>query len=348
MKIGFYNPYFDGFGGGERYVLTLASHWSARHDVTIFWNDPSVLDESTRRFQVDLSRVHVENNIFLEKNFMKKLRETQRYDLLFFLSDGSIPTSFAPRNILHMQVPFPKINAPKWKLSRFQRIVVNSKFTKDHIDPIVGARADVIYPPVELPVRQRFNKDTVILSVGRFTSYHNAKKQHVLIEAFENAHRAGLWKNWRLVFVGGLLPSDRSYYDALKTQAKGLPIEFYPNADHETLVSWYKKASLYWHAAGFRETDPRLMEHFGISTVEAMGWGSVPIVYDGGGQHEIVQNNRSGYLWKNQDELREKTSEMIASVQKRNTIATNAEKRAREFNTDRFLNSFDEILQNGF
>ena len=67
MKIGFYNPYLDGFGGGERYTLTLASHWSKNNDVSIFWDDFSIVKKSEDRFGLDLSRISVVPNIFLAK-----------------------------------------------------------------------------------------------------------------------------------------------------------------------------------------------------------------------------------------------------------------------------------------
>ena len=59
MNIGFYSPYFDTLGGGERYVLTLASHWSEGHDVKLFWDDESIVQSAQSRFNIDLSRVKV-------------------------------------------------------------------------------------------------------------------------------------------------------------------------------------------------------------------------------------------------------------------------------------------------
>jgi len=37
------------------------------------------------------------------------------------------------------------------------------------------------------------------------------------------------------------------------------------------------------------------LEHFGITTVEAMAAGCVPLVYDSGGQAEIVSSGYNGY-----------------------------------------------------
>src|SRR5690242_13999863 len=105
MKIGFYSPYIDSFGGGERYVFTLASHWSKTHDVDIFWDNPADIQTAGARFGLDLSSIHVVLNLFRQGNLFQKLIKTRQYDCIFFLSDGSVPTSVAKRNILHFQVP---------------------------------------------------------------------------------------------------------------------------------------------------------------------------------------------------------------------------------------------------
>ena len=36
MRIGIYSPYLDSFGGGERYMLTIAEYLSASHKVDLF------------------------------------------------------------------------------------------------------------------------------------------------------------------------------------------------------------------------------------------------------------------------------------------------------------------------
>src|SRR5689334_10873617 len=118
MKIGFYSPYFDSLSGGERYVLTLASHWSMSHSVSLFWDDPTIVQKAQNRLHIDLSRVGVVPNVFKTRNFFKKLKISRGYDLIFFLTDGSVPTTFAKHNILHFQVPFSHVPAHAIKLRR--------------------------------------------------------------------------------------------------------------------------------------------------------------------------------------------------------------------------------------
>lgn len=78
LKIGFYNPYFDGLGGGERYTLTLAGHWSKRHETVIFWDDPNIIGAAEQRFGIDLAGVRVVPNIFKNANIFGKLWESRK------------------------------------------------------------------------------------------------------------------------------------------------------------------------------------------------------------------------------------------------------------------------------
>jgi glycosyltransferase involved in cell wall biosynthesis len=57
-------------------------------------------------------------------------------------------------------------------------------------------------------------------------------------------------------------------------------VKFYPNAPAEQKVDLLKKAKLYLHTMEG--------EHFGISIVEAMALGCLPIVHDSGGMREFV------------------------------------------------------------
>lgn len=344
MKIGFYSPYLDTLGGGERYTLTLASHWSGHHSVSVFWDQADILDKAQKRFDINLSSIKVVQNIFRGSNVFKKLFITRQYDLLFFLSDGSIPSTIAKRNILHFQIPFSPIAYSRAKLSRYQTVVCNSQFTKRSLDARVAKHAMVIYPPVSPVQEGRGKKENLILSVGRFTGFHTAKKQNVLIEAFAQGVKDKKLDGWRLILAGGLLPSDRQYFDSLQSLAKGLPVTFEANISHSRLDDYYLKSKIYWHAAGYGETDPQWMEHFGIATVEAMSAGTVPVVYDGGGQPEIVKDGENGFLWRTTRELLEKTDGIITNENLAETLQKNAIKTSKQFSVSQFCQAFDRLL----
>ena len=178
------------------------------------------------------------------------------------------------------------------------------------------------------------------MSVGRFTP---VKKQADLIEAFKSLLNEYSVDGWSLHLAGSAGKGDMDYSDELRDLAQGLPVKFYPNMDYKGLVKLYGQSSIYWHAAGFGEIDPTKMEHFGISTVEAMAGGCVPVVIGKGGQLEIIEDQISGYLWNTIDECKELTAEVISDERLRSRLSENAVSRSKKFNKDKFIENILRI-----
>lgn len=345
MKIGFYNPYLDSLGGGERFVLTIADHWSKTHEVSIFWDDPAIIKRAQDRFFLSLKHVSVEENIFSRKNIVGKLWDTLAYDLIVTVSDGSVPVTFARHNVVIFQAPMSRIRFPWWKQTGYDAAVCYSDFVKTHIDPGVRRKLVVIAPPVDTKRFVPMKKESMILSVGRFSAYGHSKKQEILIESFKLLVKHKMVKNVRLVLAGGLMDSDKEYFDKLVDLSKGHPIQFAPNIPMEKLAMLYGSARVYWHAAGFGQTQPERMEHFGISTIEAMAAGAVPIVFAGGGQTEIVDNGKDGYLWQTKEELIQRTREVFANQTKQKELQTQGFAKAKLFDEHHFCSVFDRLLE---
>ena len=107
----------------------------------------------------------------------------------------------------------------------------------------------------------------------------------------------------------GTTTGSKSAVESLRKKTAGSKIEILTDSEFETLQTYYSKAKIYWHAAGFGEDlekHPDRAEHFGMSTVEAMSAGCVPVVFAGGGQLEIVQSGiktafcgKKPMTWKN-------------------------------------------------
>lgn len=348
MKIGIYSPYFNAMGGGERYVLSLAMHWSKYHEVSLFWSDQAILDLTKERLNIDLSNISVKENIFA-KNKANKIWDTRNYDLIFILSDGSIPLSLAKRNILHFQRPFSRINGHSWlnriKLTRYQKIVCNSFFTKKYIEREYSVEPSVIYPPVMTSAYKPGNKKNFILSVGRFgeTAY---KKQIEMVKFFRVLSKR--LKGWEFCLIGGVLPEDEDFISKLSKEAVGLNVTILQNIPFSEIKKYYSSALIYWHAAGYGETDPAFFEHFGISTVEAMASGCIPVVYDAGGQTEIVQDGINGFTWHTPDELVQKTLDIANHSDLYKKISKSAQLRALSFDEKIFYQDFDKLFADLF
>ena len=354
MKIGIYDPYLDDMGGGEKYMLTVAACLSNDHDVTLFWDNPEDLTRVNQRFTVDISKINLASNIFSpEVSSIKRILESRAYDVLIVLSDGSIPFVLSKKLFIHVQQPIPgaKTNIKtKFKLGRVNKIFCNSYFSKSFVDKQLGTDSQVIYPPVELHPKKT-KKENIILHVGRFRVRNigtsDYKKQNVMIEVFKKMVKDGL-KNWKFVLAVSVNQGDESSFEELKKKAPRSSIEFFVNKTNDELWDFYSKAKIYWHASGFGENleeHPEFAEHFGISTVEAMGGGAVPVVINAGGQKEIVEDNVSGFLWNTLSELEEKTMLLVGEDKILETMSKEAVKRAKDFAGNRFCEEIKRMVE---
>lgn len=354
MKIAIYTPYLDSFGGGERYVLTIGEILSKDHSVDLLMDahllglDPqNLIKKVGTRLNLDLSKINLEAAPLGQGSFFDRLVFFKKYDLLVYLTDGSIFYSTVRKNIIHFQVPFENTYGKSlWgriKLSTWNLAVCNSKFTEGIIKKSWPIKTTVLYPPVEVEKFKPLKKQRYILSVGRFASFSKSKKHEEMIKTFCNLEPK--INGWSL-HLAGSVEGDEGYIDDLKNLAGKNSIFFYPNIPFDDLVKLFGTSSIYWHAAGFDEDDPKKMEHFGITTVEAMAAGCVPVVIKKGGQPEIVEDGVSGFLWESLDELQKHTSKLIEDQKLLSEISGKAIERSKEFSKKHFEENLNQIIQN--
>lgn len=164
-------------------------------------------------------------------------------------------------------------------------VFTNSEFSRRAIFKVFGVDSTVLYPPVDT---EHFRRAAIssddrrtddILVISRF---HRSKK-------IENAiHLARLLKRRnvgrRMVIVGNLSPDGCEYYTLLQKLAKnqdlGDFVKFEPCVSSSRLIELMRRSKVYVH--------PLPGEPFGISTVEAMSAGMIPVVPDIGGHTEFV------------------------------------------------------------
>jgi glycosyltransferase involved in cell wall biosynthesis len=241
---------------------------------------------------------------------------------------------------------FPGLTSPPPALDfldTYDRIVSISEFTRGWVQRLWDRDSDLLYPPVE-PILAA-PKEPIVLAVGRFFGEHagHSKKQLELVKAFRRLAQPG----WELHLVGGCNPEHRSYLERVRRQAQGLPVVFHVDAPGAELRELYGRASIFWHATGLDEDEhrhPHRLEHFGISTVEAMSAGAVPVVIDRAGQREIVEDGVSGIFFRSLEELVAVTRRLIADGELRERLAHRAIERAGAFETARFEDRLRELV----
>lgn len=356
MRVGIFDPYLDTLGGGEKYMLSLALCLSKKHAVSLFWDrekEQEIKSGAQKRFGFNLDNIHFADNIFSSKIFLlQRLWESQKYDIIVYLSDGSIPLTFQKNLIIHFQFPVEWVKRSAWtdlKLLQVRGIICNSQFTRLYIDRKFKTQSVVVYPPVGSRDFVQARKENIILNVGRFAlnvEGTNFKKQDVMIDIFKKM--SSEVKNWQFVLIISVWNEDKDKIHDLQKRVKGYPIELIINPSNDVLWGIYKKAKIYWHAAGFGEDlrkNPERAEHFGIATAEAMGMGAVPVVINAGGQKEIVKNGENGFLWNTEEELIEKTKQLISDSKLWKKFSDEGRKSVVKFSKERFCEEIKKIIE---
>ncbi len=232
-------------------------------------------------------------------------------------------------------------------LGTYQLFMANSCYTQSWIKRLWGRESEVLYPPIDMPDHEPAGKENMILGVGRFFTGGHSKKQLELVQAFKTLCDDGL-KGWELHLAGGIHQEHIGYVDRIKREAMGYPIILHLDAGRNELDRLYEKSSIFWHAAGYgvdKDKNPEMFEHFGMTTVEAMAYGAVPVVFAGGGQVEIISGEDCGYLWTSLDELKKITSGLINDKDLLGRVRVSAVKRSHDFNAAEFERRLWVILK---
>ncbi|KKU55099.1 hypothetical protein A3H89_01140 [Candidatus Amesbacteria bacterium RIFCSPLOWO2_02_FULL_48_11] len=342
MKAAIYNPYWDTLGGGERYTaafvkLLLYKGWQ----VDIHWPE-NISAKIYNRFGIDISTVK-----FVSANPYPL--STIHYSLLFWLSDGSLPTSWAKKTVIHFQFPFKRVSGrrlPNLIKSRFYTFVANSQFTKEVIDQEFRVNCRVIYPPIDTAKFSAVKKTDTIIYVGRFSQLTQLKGYSLLIDVFKRI--SPHLPSWQLILAGGTtVGTAPGHLNQLRSRIRGLPVKIITNPEFGQLAELYSQAKIFWSASGFsadEKTDPTRTEHFGITVVESMAAGCVPVITNRGGHKEIVDHNRNGYLWNTPKQLADYTLQIIKQPGKLENLSQAAVQKSKIFDVSRFNHEFSRLL----
>jgi glycosyltransferase involved in cell wall biosynthesis len=342
MRAAIYNPYLDTLGGGEKYTVTFAMVLAENgYKVDIQWKNEAIKNKLEKRFGLTFKNIE----------FVRDIKRGDGYDVCFWVSDGSIPLLRARKNILHFQVPFKDVNGRsllnKMKMFRIKKVICNSNFTKRFIDEEFGVNSVVIYPPVTTDKIKPKRKENIILYIGRFSQLEQAKNQHILVDVFKKFFNKG-YKDWKLILAGGVEVGVGDYLTKIKRKSKGYPIEIIESPKYLRLVDLYGRAKLFWSAVGFdinESKEPKKVEHFGITVVEAMSGGCVPVIFNAGGHKEIVSDGKNGFLWEKTSELVRITKRLVSDNKYLRDISKEAVQRSKCFSYERYAEEIEKNLQ---
>ena len=165
-----------------------------------------------------------------------------------------------------------------WDYESSQKVdyfIANSIETKTRIKKFYRRYADVIYPPVNIPINiKRSNKKrNYYVTTARLTK---AKHIDILIHAANKLHL-------QLKIIGS--GREEEYLKSIS----GPTIEFLDHVEDSEFRNIYSNAKGFLFAS--------VDEEFGIAPIEAMGYGVPVVAYSSGGLKETVQNGKNGFLY---------------------------------------------------
>ena len=334
IKVGMYDPFLDTLGGGEKYIFSIMDVLAdLEYEINIIW-DKDLSHEIKKRFSFRC----IDTSKFLP---LKTLRTLRTFDYFFYVTDGSYFFSGAKKNFVYAMIPDKKLYSQglinKLKLINYQ-FITHSVFTQKWLDKF-GVKSEVIMPYLDNKlINQNINfekKEKIILSVGRFFSHLHSKRQDLMIKAFKDLKKKSKeFADYKLILAGGLMKEDQKYFNQLKSLAKNdSSIIFKPNIELSELYKLYELSNYFWHFTGYEvdeEKNPELVEHFGITPLEAMASGCLIFCYSAGGPKELITDGKNGFLFTDTDGLIDKMIMVNSDTNQRKRIINNGKKYVKE------------------
>lgn len=308
---------------------------------------------------------------------VRAARETRRYDLLISMVYVLPAFSRARRGIILCQFPY-ELTPPRrhhglvamahklflrpylgmrrlllgGEIDDFDEVICQSEYVQRWVKRLWDRGSLVVNPPIDVPeVEPDWEaKRNVILSVGRFFAGGHNKRHDVLIRTFRQLCDDGL-RGWELHLVGSLhltTEADANYFERVRELAAGYPVHIHQDASRDEVDRLYREASIYWHAAGHgvdEQAHPAELEHFGMTTVEAMARGAVPVVIARGGQVEVVEQALSGYLWNEPEELTARTLALTDDAHLRRQLGQAAREASFRYSRARFVREMVDAVR---
>jgi glycosyltransferase involved in cell wall biosynthesis len=233
---------------------------------------------------------------------------------------------------------FDLANTDYANMLRSSTVISNSEFSRRVISKAFGIDSIVLNPPVDVDLFRKAalfsrrssdrRRDTVLV-ISRF---HPTKKIGNAIKLAKLLKQCKVGGGMKI--VGNLPPKRYGYYYYLKYMVDHYDladyVSFEVNVSFSTLLNLMRESKVYFH--------PLLGEPFGISTVEAMSAGLIPVVPNIGGHTEFVPLK---YQFRTFGEAVEAISCALEAPNSERVLISDS---VRRYSIQNFIRDFQQIL----
>ena len=244
-------------------------------------------------------------------------------------SENTIYKVMAPigSSLLHMGPKRPLVERiERIKLKKASKVVCSSEYVKSLFRDRYGLNnICVIHPPSQAVFKKYLKKRNTILTIGAFEPIKNFDL------VLEIARKVPEYEFW---LVGRINDSFKDYYLRI-SHNRPKNVKVFADMPFEKLKELILKAKVYLHTTR--------IEQFGMSVVQAMTGGCVPVVYAEGAPFEdIVCRGKYGFHYKTPEVAADIIKDILSNKGLFNEYSDLAKERSKDFGFE----SFKEKLLN--
>ena len=217
-------------------------------------------------------------------------------------------------------------------------VLTNSVYSQRAIEEYLNVKATVVYPPVDTEKYSHGNLDTcrsnIVFTITRFVESKNVEE---VLAVAKDAPEATF-------VILGSAAANSDYPERLMSRAKKMGISdrisLVVNAGDDEKIRLLSQAKIYLHMMRY--------EHFGMSIVEAMSAGLVPVVHRSGGPWiDILRETEGdvGYSYNDNREAARIISQLLKNDAEREHLSIKAVERAKTFDSSLFESSMIRIVE---
>jgi alpha-1,2-mannosyltransferase len=367
MKVLLVHPRLSVKGGGERVAVhSILAATKAGYEVTLlseefdeagfedFYGYQGLFEKVERSYYPAFRPLLNRQFLLYQRlayhwNRIRKAIAEDSHDLVLSTQDiGYVPSTAAPviqycyfpEYFSHLQIG---ASSPVWRIyyrpasayyrnrvHRVGRLLSVSDFTQVFIEKRWKRDSTTLYPPCPVETFSGLSKtqsrENLVVTVGRIVP---EKRFHLFVEL------ARIVPETKFVAIGSLSSENSSYLERLRRAAP--PNVSFVLAPLRKVKEILGRAKAYVHCAE--------NEHFGITIVEAMAAGCVPIVHDSGGPKEIVTED-VGFRWLDLSTAARQITAVAESDQLWRGLSAASSVRARLFRPEVFESEITGVLRN--
>ncbi len=300
MNIGIIHGFVGGGGGTEKTLLSILTAFEqTNHNVTLYTFSKPKITSKKIKIKSSLPISIPSFGLYQRTMESKLISKAKNEDILIQASGGlGIPSNPEQKIIVYAHSDFSNeldnlstkykgiwslyyksyFNMIKKFVNRISDsniiLASNSKFVHDSIKSKYDKDSTIIFPPVNLDEFNSKEKKNQVITIGRFSEEKNLKFGINVISNLDSKY---------YVIGNTKTKSNILYYEKLESNIKKQKLEskvkLLKNLDRNELVNYLNTSKVYFHCSN---------ETFGISVVESIAAGCIPIVPNTSAHKETV------------------------------------------------------------